>query len=271
MVQARTQELNKKSKELESLNKSLDHRIKEAVKTNSEQEQMLIQQSRSAAMGEMIGNIAHQWRQPLNALNLLMQNIYFAFESGELELEELERLTTKGERLMKNMSKTIDDFRDFFKPNKEKRVFDISEGIRQSVDLISVNYKSHNIKLEQKLDSKARVLGYENEFAQVVLNILANAKDIIKEKHIKDAEVSIESYCKDKKVIIEIQDNAGGVPEEILPKVFDPYFTTKHKDEGTGIGLYMSKTIIEKNMSGILSVSNKDAGACFTITLNLEE
>jgi len=264
------EELLHKTEELEALNHDLDNRIKDAVTRNSEQEQMLLQQSRSAAMGEMIGNIAHQWRQPLNALSLLMQNIYYSFEAGELDKEGLERSTEKGQRLMQNMSKTIDDFRNFFKPNKEVEHFNLSKAIHSAVELVSASYKNNSINLELTLDDALFLDGYPNEFAQVLLNILSNAKDALPSKNIRDAHVHIKSYNMDNSILIEIDDNAGGIDDKIMKKIFEPYFTTKHQDAGTGIGLYMSKMIIENNMHGSLSAVNTEDGTKFVISMPFE-
>lgn len=232
-----------------------------------EKDRLLFQQSRQAAMGEMIGNIAHQWRQPLNALGLLMQNTYYSFESGELDEEQLRRSTEKGQRLMQNMSQTIDDFRDFFKPNKEVEHFSVSSAVNNAVELVSASYKNSAITLERILDDELMLDGYPNEFSQVFLNILSNAKDALQITSPDKAAVRIKSYNTDKSVIVEIEDNAGGIDEKIIQKIFEPYFTTKHRDVGTGIGLYMSKMIIENNMNGKIKVVNTVEGARFTITI----
>jgi two-component system, NtrC family, sensor kinase len=269
-VKDRTSKLVEKTKELGILNEQLDIRIKDAVEKNSEQEQLLIQQSRMAAMGEMIGNIAHQWRQPLNALGLVLQNLYYSYEIGELDKEQLERSMAKGKKLTMNMSKTIDDFRNFFKPDKTLETFKISENITNTFELISASFKNHNITFECSLDDTIEVIGYPNEFAQVVLNILTNSKDALISNEIRDAKVRVVSYLQDKNVIVEIADNAGGISESIITKIFDPYFTTKEKDAGTGIGLYMSKMIIEKNMNGFLSAQNDSDGVIFTIKIPIK-
>ncbi len=234
-----------------------------------EKDRLLFQQSRQAAMGEMIGNIAHQWRQPLNALGLLMQNTYYSFESGELDKEQLRRSTEKGQRLMQNMSQTIDDFRDFFKPNKEVERFSVSSAVNNAVELVSASYKNNAITLEQILDDELMLDGYPNEFSQVLLNILSNAKDALQITSPDKAAVRIKSYNIDKSVIVEVEDNAGGIDEKIIQKIFEPYFTTKQRDVGTGIGLYMSKMIIENNMNGKIKVMNTVEGARFSITIPL--
>jgi len=259
-----------RTKELKKLNSELDIKIKNAIAENSKNEQMLIQQSRLAAMGEMIGNIAHQWRQPLNTLGLVVQNIYYAYEIGDLDKEYLEHSMNKSKKLTSQMSKTIDDFRNFFRPNKIQESFSISGGIQNVSELISESYKSHNIEIETNLDDSLMTIGYPNEFSQVLLNIFTNAKDALKEKKTMKRKVSVHSFGKDDKIVVEIEDNAGGIDENIIKKVFDPYFTTKDKTSGTGIGLYMSKMIIENSMKGKISVHNSLEGAVFRIEIQKE-
>ncbi|MBL4730973.1 MAG: HAMP domain-containing protein [Sulfurimonas sp.] len=259
-----------RTQELHELNVSLDKRVKDEVHKRTEQEQILIQQSRFAAMGEMIGNIAHQWRQPLNALGLLLQNIENAYEMNILDDAYISRTLEKGNRLTSTMSQTIDDFRNFFKQNKEAKVFSILSSIEDSLEMIQFSFSSNMIKITHKVDEKLCIKGFASEFSQVLLNILNNAKDALVEKEIKNKKILISAIKNNKEISITIEDNAGGIPIEILDKVFDPYFTTKEEGKGTGIGLYMSKTIIENNMSGKLSVINTDEGAKFTITMKVE-
>jgi nitrogen fixation/metabolism regulation signal transduction histidine kinase len=256
-----------RTEELEKLNRELDNRVKDEVQKRSTQEQLLIQQSRFAAMGEMIGNIAHQWRQPLNALSLLLQNIQNAYEMDILDEAYIQRSVQKGTLLTNNMSKTIDDFRDFFKPNKQVEIFSISEAIDTTFEIIGASFSNHMVGFEKVLDKDYCIEGFSSEFSQVLLNILNNAKDVLIDKKIKDKKIIIKVFADNKNVKINIEDNAGGIPEDILQKVFDPYFTTKEEGKGTGIGLYMSKTIIEHNMHGKLSASNSENGAVFTILL----
>jgi len=259
-----------RTRELEYLNKELDNKIKEAIMENSKKEQMLIQQSRLAAMGEMIGNIAHQWRQPLNALGLVIQNIYYAYEANTLDKEHLERSMQKSKKLTELMSKTIDDFRDFFRPDKTTEVFSISGRIENAIDLISASYKSHNIEVEISLDSSLKASGYPNEFSQVLLNIFTNAKDILTSNSVENPKVWVRSFAHKKRFVVEIEDNGGGISDEILEKIFEPYFTTKDKNIGTGIGLYMSKMIIENNMGGDIWAYNGRYGAIFRIAMPRE-
>jgi len=261
----RTKELEEKTIELETLNRSLDERVKQESAKLHKNEQLLIQQSRQAAMGEMIGNIAHQWRQPLNAIGLIIQNIQLSYYMDDLNDEFMEESTSKGNALVQSMSKTIDDFRDFFKPNKEKETFKIEEIINQSIELVSAAYTNNFIEIETHLDNKLELHGYPREFSQVILNLMSNAKDALIESEIKDKKVIISLFEKEDALTIMIEDNAGGIPKGVIEKIFEPYFTTKKEGEGTGIGLYMSKTIVEDNMAGKLLVSNAKEGAKFSI------
>ena len=259
-------------KEEKGINERLEKKVDEEQSKQKEQEQLLIQQTRLAAMGEMIGNIAHQWRQPLNALGLVFQNLKFSYEIGELNDEVMNRTVSKAEMLTKNMSKTIDDFRNFFRPNKAKEYFDINKSVLDAVALVESTFEHHNIKLEKDFkEEKIEVFGFPNEFSQVILNVISNAKDALSENKIETPIVKIETKIEDNFVYISIKDNAIGINEEIINKIFEPYFTTKDEVQGTGIGLYMSKIIIEKNMNGKIYVENSSDGATFIIKLSLND
>ena len=255
--------LETKTTELEELNKSLDKKIKEEIEKRIQQESILIQQSRLAATGEMIGNIAHQWRQPLSLITTCASGIKlekeFGVSSVESEVAKLDTIIQSSNYL----SKTIDDFRNFFKPNKEKKYFSVMEMLEQSITLISASFNFHYIKINKNFDEVSDVNGYPNEFSQAVLNILSNAKDAIIDKNIENPYINVSIYENKDFVFLEIEDNAKGIAPEIISKIFDPYFTTKEKKQGTGIGLYMSKMIIEKNMNGKLSIENTVNGAKF--------
>ncbi|WP_164968827.1 HAMP domain-containing sensor histidine kinase [Malaciobacter mytili] len=270
----RTQELNKvnkslqlKSTQLKELNDNLEDRVKEEISKQKEQEQMLIQQSRLAAMGEMIGNIAHQWRQPLNALSLLIQNIYFSYKMESLDDEFMQRSLDKANLLTKNMSKTIDDFRNFFRPNKSKELFEVNSYILKSIYLVESSFEHNNIQIDFIKSNPVQIEGFPNEFSQVILNILSNAKDALIEKKVANAKVIIKIVLQNELINVIIENNAGQIPEEILEKIYEPYFTTKEEGKGTGIGLYMSKTIIENNMNGKLFFKNIDGGVQFIIQI----
>jgi len=246
---------------------ALEIRVAEEVARNMEQERLLIQQSRLAAMGEMIGNIAHQWRQPLNALGLSLQNIKDAYEFGELDREYLHRATATGMHLIKKMSATIDDFRNFFKPNREKTAFNLAEATTQALEILSATFWHQDIRVHLDSDNEVMAWGYPNEYSQVLLNILNNAKEALLANQTSDGVIHIRIARSGDQARVSVRDNAGGIPADILPKIFDPYFTTKEK--GTGIGLYMSMMIIENNMDGKIEARNLEGGTEFTVSCPL--
>ncbi|MFY9080690.1 sensor histidine kinase [Aliarcobacter butzleri] len=253
------------------LNTELEEKVIVETSKQKEQEQLLIQQTRLAAMGEMIGNIAHQWRQPLNALGLILQNFKFSYEIGELDEKMIDKSVKKATMLTENMSKTIDDFRNFFRPNKAKENFKINEGITKAVELIESTFEHNNIKLEKDfVSSEIEFFGFANEFSQVILNLLTNAKDAVLENKIENPLIIIQTKIDDEYIYISIKDNGLGIKDEIINKIFEPYFTTKDEGKGTGIGLYMSKIIIENNMNGKIEVKNEQNGANVIIKLPIK-
>ncbi len=244
----------------------MERQVSEAVQERHEQNKILIQQSRLASMGEMIGNIAHQWRQPLNALGLLLQKIELFSKRGKLTEELLEENVQKASSLIENMSTTIDDFRDFFKPNKEMELFDLKTVVHDVMKIQEAGLKEADIIVNINIDQPVcEIYGFKNEFAQVIINLINNAKDALIEMQVQNKEISISGKNKKDHVVIKVSDNAGGIPEDIIEHIFEPYYTTKEEGKGTGIGLYMSKMIVEENMNGILQVRNNDGGAEFTI------
>jgi signal transduction histidine kinase len=259
------QKVEERTKELEAANHTLDERVKTEIARRHEQEQLLIQQARFVAMGEMIGNIAHQWRQPLNALSLLLQNIIFAYEGNRIDHELMDRVNTKGNLLINTMSTTIDDFRNFFKPNRDTEQFNVAEQLGKTLDILQGTLESNRIVVEKNIAPELTMTGFPNEFSQVIINIINNAKDALSEHSVNEKRIRLQGYETADEIILQISDNAGGIPESILEKIFDPYFTTKIEGKGTGIGLYMSKVIVESNMSGKLIASNDDQGAVFTL------
>ena len=241
-----------------------------AQKDLEEQQQMLTQQSKSAAMGEMISMIAHQWRQPLQTISILVQKLPLTRMLGDdISDELLEQVLEDVNIQIDYMSNTIEDFRDFFKPNKEKNEIDLNELVLKAVDFLSymLNLDSIKVNIDKSEDRKISV--NVNEIIQVLINIIKNARDVMIESELEDREINIRTYVTDSNVVIEIEDNAGGIPSAIIEKVFDPYFSTKHNKNGTGLGLYMSKTIIEQHSLGKLTVSNSQLGAVFKIELPL--
>lgn len=256
-----------REKAQESLKAEMLERV-QVMESYRDQEKLLILQGRQAAMGEMIGNIAHQWRQPLNILGILLQQIELFYASGRFDAEFLGQSVKKGMGIIRHMSQTIDDFRDFFRPEKEVKRFSISKTIDSTIALISDSFVSHTITIDNYNESDVEVIGYQNEFSQSLLNILLNARDVLLERKIARPRISISVHREDDKGVIVIGDNGGGVPEEFISHIFDPYFTTKGDEKGTGLGLYMAKMIIEKKMGGVLTAINSMEGAEFRIVLD---
>lgn len=257
--------------ELKNLNKHLNDLVQEETNKRIEQERLLLQQSRLATMGEMISNIAHQWRQPLNQISILKDTLVDDYFFKDLNDEKVEKFSKTVSNSLTYMSQTIDDFRNFFKPDKEKKEFNINENIKTAVSLVNDALKSSNIILKlNEQEANINIIGYPSEFSQVILNIINNAKDALKTNNDSNNRyIYVKTYKQDLKAIVKIIDNAGGISENIISKIFDPYFTTKAKSQGTGLGLYMSKMIIEQNIGGKLYVYNENNGACFVIETTL--
>jgi two-component system, NtrC family, C4-dicarboxylate transport sensor histidine kinase DctB len=237
-----------------------------ALEELRDKERMLLQQSRLAALGEMISNIAHQWRQPLNELGLIIQELPVMYERGNFDRDYLRGSSAKFMKVLSHMSKTIDDFRNFFSPDKEKVSFKVREVVDNTLSLIEESFKQLRIAISVECTGDPVIFGHPNEFSQVILNLLFNARDAFLARGDQGArEIAIEMYQLGEKSVLTVTDNAGGIPEEIIEKIFDPYFTTRGPEQGTGIGLYMSKVIIEKNIPGRLSARNNGSGAQFRI------
>jgi len=258
-------DVNEKTKELQKLNDELEIKVEKAIQDIRQKDNVLQQQSKMASMGEMIGAIAHQWRQPLNALGIQIQGLKYNYKNNEIDEEFLQDFINKNKQTIQFMSKTIDDFRSFFRVDKTKHNFNVLETTKSVVNMQLAQLKNHEIKIELNGD-EFEFFGLQSEFQQVILNIINNAKDAFLENEIKDALITIKIASESK--ILTICDNAGGISDDVIKRVFEPYFTTKEQGKGTGMGLYMSKMIIEDNIGGTLYVENKDNGACFIIDLN---
>lgn len=228
-------------------------------------DQVLIHQSRLAAMGEMLGYIAHQWRQPLNVLGLNLQVLGLSYKHGSFSRELLEESVAKAMGIIKHLSRTIDDFRDFLVLNKEKTTFRVDDVIEKTVGLIRENLEKERISISICSTGEPRISGYPNEYGHVILNLLTNAKDAFAENQVPEPQVTLRAWVEGGQTLVTVTDNAGGIKEEIMDKIFDAYFTTKELGKGSGVGLFMSKMIIEKNMGGRLTVRNLDGGAEFRI------
>lgn len=247
----------------------LQNIVSDEIKKRMDSEYILMQQAKLATMGEMIGHIAHQWRQPLSQLGGIFMNLESAYEFGELDAKYLEQKVSNGNDLLKYMSTTIEDFKNFFEPNREKEVFSIEEYINSAINIIRASLTYHHISLTfNQIGTFVKIKGYPSEFSQVILNILANAQDVLMEKEIENPFINISVRETSTKYFIDIEDNGGGIDMDIIDKVFDIYFTTKSKKEGTGLGLYISKLIIEAKLGGSIYVCNSQDGAIFTIELN---
>ena len=252
---------------LKELNETLERRVEEELEKNREHEQLLVQKSRFIALGEMISNIAHQWRQPLSELSSILMNIKFKYNMGQLDDEIMEQKAKEAEHVLDFMSHTIDDFRNFFMPKKEKEKFNLTIAMDSVMTIISSSLSNNKINITICVDDSILLNTYLNEFQQVLLNIIKNAKDVLIQKEIKKPWIKIYSEIKGDKIILYIEDNGGGIEVEPRGKIFEPYFTTKKDSDGTGIGLYMSKVIVDKNMNGKLRVRDGEFGARFEMIL----
>lgn len=251
---------------LRQLAATLEERVQQEVARNREKDHLLIQQSRLASMGEMVHNIAHQWRQPLNALGLLIHNIRDDFEYGALTAASLQQATADAQRLLERMSRTIDDFRDFFRPDREMADFDVGAAVRDALFITEASLRNYNIEVAAEIPDGIVAAGYPSQFSQAVLNLLVNAKEALQQRG-PGGRIGVRLAAADGSAVVTVDDDAGGIAPEVLPKVFEPYFTTK--EQGSGIGLYMAKMIIEKNMNGSIEASNTPAGARFAISIPL--
>jgi len=261
-------------KKLKELNEKLEKKVESAIKAQLSAQDILIKQSRLAAMGEMIGNIAHQWRQPLTTLSMYIQDLLDSYDHDELDRKYLDDIVSKSIEQIIYMSNTIDNFRNYFNPGKEKSEFEVCRTVGEAVAIVEKQFKAKNIDLRfdaRWCNSDCVIYGYANEFKQVILNILSNAFDAVSER-VKfnpdvNGYVSIDIENNKEHMDIIIKDNGGGISQKVINKIFEPYFSTKEEGEGTGIGLYMSKMIIEKNMDGRLNVSSEKGNTEFLIKI----
>ena len=263
------------------LNESLEQQIDLALKENTKKEKLLQQQSRLAQMGEMIKMIAHQWRQPLSAISSSILSIQTKKTSPKynLELKDdmnkfitfMDKKHTNINGYVQTLSSTIDDFRNFFKPDRSKEKVNLTLPIKRALNIVEGSMHSKNIFIQTEFLNDDEISMYQNEMMQVLLNILKNAEDnFIEESSIKK-NIKIKTYQEDEMWIITIFDNGGGIPEDILQNIFDPYFSTKDEKNGTGLGLYMSKIIVEEHNGGKLNVYNIDDGVTFKIILSKDK
>ncbi|MBO7476034.1 MAG: PAS domain-containing sensor histidine kinase [Campylobacter sp.] len=256
--------VKEQTKELIALNAKLEKRVEEEIAKNEQSSRIMFRQSRLASMGEMMANIAHQWRQPLSELSIDL------FKMKQNLGNESEFLVTyeHAKQVIKNMSNTIDDFRNFFNANKPIENFLVSSCVDDAMTMLKGTLDRNDIKIDVKSQKNVFVYGHQSELTQVFMNILVNAKDALKNSEIKNKKIQISIKSNDKFAIIDIKDNAEAIKDDIMERIFEPYFTTKHKSSGTGLGLYMSKMIVE-HMKGEIIAENLKNWVNFKIILPL--
>ncbi len=259
------EELADKNRQLKRFNEQMQEVVDEQIKLNLEKQKTVELQSRHAQIGEMIGMISHQWKQPLNAINAISTLLKLKHQTGKLDAElfniNIENIFTQTE----HMNQTVNDFQRFFNPRKEKVSFNLLENISTILTLVEIDYKLNDITLELDGDESIVVYGYPNEYNQVILSILKNAKDAFLAAPHDYMQITISLRRHNDRSVVTIKDNAGGIPDHIIDTIFDLYMTTK--DEGSGLGLNIAKSVIESNMDGRLDVRNIQNGAEFSIYL----
>ncbi len=255
---------------IEKINIELEKLFKKEVQENQRKEALMIYQSRLAAMGEMIANIAHQWRQPLSALSMIQSNLLDAYETDDLTYSYMSQKIQRSQTLINHMSTTIDDFRNFFNPVNQDVRFNLGELIEQTLRFLEDVIRLNNIEIILSVDNMIFLEGYANQFLQVIFSVLQNGVDAIVENNVKGV-IEITAYKEDGNAFLKIKDNGGGIPEAIKQKIFSAYFTTKQKEKGTGLGLYMSKTVIEKSFNGQIRLQSSLGETELTILVPMGE
>jgi signal transduction histidine kinase/small ligand-binding sensory domain FIST len=256
------------SQELQDLNQKLELRVKEEVKKSRDKDSIMIHNSKLAQMGEMMSMIAHQWRQPLSAITAASTGLQVKIELGKYDEQLFLNSLEKIEEYVHHLSNTIDDFTGFFKPSKRKEKTTLKKLTEKALFILSSSFVKHSIEVTTNYDKETTLSTYSNEVIQVLINLLKNGENILLVRKIKEPKIEINCFEKEQKKYIEIIDNAGGIDEAIIDKIFESYFTTKESEDSTGLGLYMSKFIIEDSCKGKLKVENVNEGAKFTIMLD---
>ena len=260
-------EVEQREEELHSLNENLSMKVQSGIDEGKQKDKKILEQAKLARIGSMISMIAHQWRQPLTELSGILMELETATRFKKVDEEHILGAIDKSDKMIQFMSNTIDDFRNFYRPDKVKEEFLVSNSCKNAINIIGATLKNFNIKLNINVENDKKIYGYPTEFSQVILNILSNAADILVEKSIKNPQIDLNIDTKGILSIITIKDNAGGIAQKNQELIFDPYFSTKDSSKGTGLGLYISKLIVERNMGGELSVYNDDKGAVFKIVV----
>ncbi len=260
--------VQEKTKELKELNETLERRVREEIAKNEEKQKVMFWQSRLASLGEMLANIAHQWRQPLTELSLTLFSLKKAAVNGNIQ--ELENLYSESKAIIQNMSTTIDDFTNFFKPTKHKHCFKVAESINESLNILEKIIIKEMISVHTEFED-VEVLGSANELTQVIINLIQNSKDAFLQSSVLLKEIYIGVKKEQDFALITFEDNAGGIQEKEIYKIFEPYFTTKHSSSGTGLGLFMSKMICEQGLNGSIDVFSKRGRTKFSIKIPLQK
>ncbi|MFY9088836.1 sensor histidine kinase [Arcobacter aquimarinus] len=253
--------------ELKALNENLFIKVKQGIEEAKQKDRKILEQAKLARIGSMISMIAHQWRQPLSQLSGILMELETTTRFKKVDEKYILNAIEKSDKMIEFMSNTIDDFRNFYKPDKKKEDFLVSNACKKAINIIDATLENLGIELSLNIKEDKSIYGYPTEFAQVILNIISNAKDVLVEKNIKNPKIGLNIESKGVLSIITIKDNAGGIGEKNLELIFDPYYSTKDSSKGTGLGLYISKLIIERNMGGELSVYNDEEGAVFKIVI----
>ena len=259
---------NARQEDLDNLNQDLAERIEIEVNLSKQNQKRYEQQAKMAAMGEMMDAVAHQWRQPLNALSMMGDVLLDDYKDGEVNELYIENIIEDSQIQIQHMVNTLNEFRNFFRPKQEKENFGVKRCIQSVMLLVNDEFLKNNINITIENENEMLIYGNENEFKHLILNTINNAKDAFNEKNIKKRDIKINFNKDESSLHVEIQDNAGGIHSSIIEHIFKPEFTTKEEGKGTGIGLYMSSQIAQK-LGGTLSVKNVDNGACFCLDIPL--
>jgi len=271
-LQHNSQTMNAQNEELQKFNNELSDRVQEEVNKNRAKDVMLLKQSRLVALGEMISNIAHQWRQPLNVIAIGIQNLHLSYQLNELTKDEFDESVETIMEQIYELSNTIDNFRDVVNNDQTAEPFNIAQAVYKSVNIISASLRQSDITVHYEMDESLVLLrGASNSFSHVIMNLLNNSKDAFEGcERTNYRLITIKVYKSNQFAVIIISDNGGGISESIIDKVFDPYFTTKHQSKGTGLGLYITKNIIEKEFKGTLYINSSDSITSVKIACPLE-
>ena len=267
-LKKKNKQISFQKKKLKTLNDNLHEELNRQLEIMRKKDQMFMLQSKQASMGEMLACIAHQWRQPLNGISLITQNLMDGWEFDEFNQDFLYTNCKSMLDLVEFMNNTINDFRDFYSPELVADDFNLKDIVQKTLRFVEHSLGRSNIDIEMNLED-VTAHGFPNYYSQVIMNIINNARDALEDKQVKKPVILIKSFLSknSKHAVLTIEDNAGGIKSDVIPQIFNPYFSTKSKEKGTGLGLYMSKLIIEHNMKGKLSVKNTSSGACFRIEI----